>query len=96
MKPRFDGDTLVLPRWSFSGPCPRVPHRHRELAWFDDGYDLFQVRTNHIGNLFWVSARGYGFTGTRCSRTSLTCITRKPEVAQAWTAAVSAGKVRLE
>lgn len=95
MKPKFSGETLILPHWTFSGPAPRVPHRSRTLAQHKSERTEFFVCANHKRNLFWVHAIGPGFAGDR-SRHSLTCVTRNAGLAELWIAAVNSGKVRIE
>ena len=94
MKPHFDGETLVLPRWQFGRPQPRVPHRSYTLARSRDGVRQYFVNTNHKKTLFWVNAIGPGFAG-ECSRHSMTCATRNKDLADKWIAAVGTGKVRV-
>jgi len=94
MKAHFNGDTLVLPAWHFSQRQPRVPHRSRGMAWSRVGRRQYFVSCNHKRTLFWVRAMGPGFAG-ECSRHSMTCTTRKKDLAEKWIAAVAAGKVRV-
>jgi hypothetical protein len=95
MKPRFDGATLVLPDWHFSGKDARVPRRSRTLAFHREGGAQYFVCANRGQTLFWVHAMAPGFAGER-SRASHTCATRNEGLAQRWIAAVNAGNVRIE
>ena len=96
MRHRFDGDTLVLPEWKFSGGDPRVPHRSKVLAACRLGDKVHAyVQTNQPHSLFWVHVVGPGFAGDRCRR-SHTVTTRNARLAEQWIQAVKAGKVKIE
>lgn len=97
MKPNFDGDTLILQRWSYARPDARVPHRHSVLAQCQSGQDTVYVCRNHSSfrGLFWIHASGEGFAGLH-SRATNTITTRNEALALKWVAAVNAGNVRIE
>lgn len=94
MKATFDGDVLVLPRWSFAAGNPRVPHRSSTLAFWKAGAISYFVSANRNETLFWVRAVGPGFAGD-FSRYSHTVTTRKRELAELWIKSVTTGKVTV-
>lgn len=92
LKPRFNGDVLILPEWSYAARDARVPHRRRILAFYPEQKRIYFVCSNLKRTLFWVHATGPGFAGDR-SRHSLTCATKDEALAETWIAAVASGKV---
>lgn len=95
-KTTFNGDTLILPDWSFGSTDARVPHRKYIVAQCDLGAGVtVWVRRNQPASLFWVHASGPGLAGDR-SRRSNTVATNSKGLANLWINAVNQGKVRIE
>lgn len=94
MKATIENGILTLPNWSFSKPCPRVPHRRYDLASFKAGELEYIVSHNHPRSLFWVRCVGPGFAGPRCKR-SATITTRDAGLAAVWVEKVNAGLVAV-
>lgn len=95
MKPTIEYGILILPDWSFSKPCPRVPHRSYDIARFTSGELEYIVSHNQPRSLFWVRCVGPGFAGPRCKR-SATCVTRNPVIAAHWAELVQSGSVAVK
>lgn len=95
MKTKFDGVNLVLPKWKFTNPFVRVPHRHKSLATHTKGKVEFRVACNRPETLFWVKAVGPGLAGDY-SRVSSTVTTRCEKLANLWIEFVKSGKVTVE